>query len=167
MKSYYVVIFGVLLLVILVKILNKIFMFDLLMIYIFKHEGGYVNDPDDLGGETKYGIAKRYFPNEDIKNLTKERAKELYYQNYYVPLQVDKINDLQLAFQYFDCGVNCGIKNAKNMMIKAKLIKETSTDSLLSIFKELRREYYRNISELRNNKKYLKGWLNRVNTVVA
>ena len=45
-------------------------LFDKCMLIIFKHEGGYVNDPDDWGGETKYGIAKRFFPNEDIKNLT-------------------------------------------------------------------------------------------------
>ena len=31
---------------------------------------GYVNDPKDRGGETKAGISKRAYPNEDIKNLT-------------------------------------------------------------------------------------------------
>ena len=41
---------------------------------VLEHEGGYVNDPDDAGGETKYGIAKRWYPNVDIKNLTKEVA---------------------------------------------------------------------------------------------
>ena len=25
---------------------------------VLHHEGGYVNDPKDLGGETKYGITK-------------------------------------------------------------------------------------------------------------
>ena len=43
---------------------------------VLKHEGGYVNDPKDLGGETKYGITKRFYPDVDIKNLTKEKAKE-------------------------------------------------------------------------------------------
>jgi len=57
-------------------------LFDKCMVVIFAHEGGYVNDPDDLGGEINYGICKRYFPDEDIKNLTKERAKELYYEHY-------------------------------------------------------------------------------------
>jgi lysozyme family protein len=27
--------------------------------YLLKHEGGYSNDPDDAGGETKYGAAIR------------------------------------------------------------------------------------------------------------
>ena len=30
------------------------------------HEGGYVNDPVDRGGETYRGIARRYFPNATI-----------------------------------------------------------------------------------------------------
>ena len=29
---------------------------------VIEHEGGYVNDPTDLGGETKYGITKRFYP---------------------------------------------------------------------------------------------------------
>ena len=35
---------------------------------------GYVNDPKDRGSETKAGISKRAYPNEDIKNLTLDRA---------------------------------------------------------------------------------------------
>ena len=34
---------------------------------VIEHEGGYVNDPDDPGGETKYGIAKKSNPDVDIK----------------------------------------------------------------------------------------------------
>ena len=34
---------------------------------VLEHEGGYVNDPDDAGGETNFGIAKRWYPNVDIK----------------------------------------------------------------------------------------------------
>ena len=78
------------------KKINKLVMFDLIMNIILKHEGGYVNDPDDLGGETKYGISKRSFPSIDIKNLTKSEAIELYRQNYFVPLEIDKF-DLVVA----------------------------------------------------------------------
>ena len=38
------------------------------------HEGGYVADSRDPGGETKYGISKRSYPGEDIKNLSLGRA---------------------------------------------------------------------------------------------
>ena len=46
---------------------------------VIEKEGGYVNDPDDPGGETKYGISKKAFPKEDIKNLTIVRAKDILY----------------------------------------------------------------------------------------
>ena len=42
---------------------------------VLHHEGGYVNDPTDMGGETNFGITKRWYPDLDIKNLTKEQAK--------------------------------------------------------------------------------------------
>ena len=41
-------------------------------------EGNYVNDFGDYGGETKFGITKRYYPNVDIANLTIEEAKAIY-----------------------------------------------------------------------------------------
>ena len=44
---------------------------------VLHHEGGYVNDPKDPGGETNFGIAKRSHPDVDIKNLTEEGAKEI------------------------------------------------------------------------------------------
>ena len=52
--------------------------FDEIIEVTLHHEGGYVHDPSDLGGETNYGIAKRFYPDVDIKNLTKEGAKEIY-----------------------------------------------------------------------------------------
>jgi lysozyme family protein len=46
-------------------------------------EGGYVNNPHDPGGETKWGISKKRYPKEDIKNLSVERAKALYKRDYW------------------------------------------------------------------------------------
>ena len=50
---------------------------------IDRYEGGYVNDPNDKGGETKYGITKAMYPNIDIKNLTKDVAIDLYIRHYW------------------------------------------------------------------------------------
>jgi len=52
---------------------------------LLQDEGGYVNNPNDPGGETKYGISKRSFPNLDIANLTPEQAAVIYYNQYWVP----------------------------------------------------------------------------------
>ena len=59
-------------------------LFDKAMNFVGLMEGGYVNDPIDKGGETKYGISKRSYPNLDIKNLTKEQAREIYYKDFWL-----------------------------------------------------------------------------------
>ncbi|MDZ7804703.1 glycoside hydrolase family 108 protein [Thiohalophilus sp.] len=55
----------------------------LAMAWVIKTEGGYVNDPQDPGGETKYGISRRAHPGIDIKNLTVDEATELYRIDYW------------------------------------------------------------------------------------
>jgi len=81
------------------------------------HEGGakYTNDPTDRGGETKYGISKRSYPQEDIKNLTEERAKELYKRDYWDRIRGDDIKDEAIAFNIFDCAVNMGVRTASRL----------------------------------------------------
>jgi lysozyme family protein len=70
-------------------------------------EGGYVNDPNDPGGETKYGISKRAYPNVDIANLTLADAKQLYEKDYW---EVAHCQDCPptLAILVFDAAVNNG-----------------------------------------------------------
>ena len=74
---------------------------------VLHHEGGYVNDPKDPGGETNFGIAKRSHPDVDIANLTKEGASEIYHEIYWVKNKVDDMPD-QLKHIYFDMCVNQG-----------------------------------------------------------
>lgn len=93
-------------------------------------EGGYVNDPDDTGGETYLGISRKNNPKwvgweviDDIKkkygtkNITSRlkkdvaltnRAKLLYKQNYWDVLELDDIPSQGIAHQLFDTCVNCG-----------------------------------------------------------
>jgi hypothetical protein len=57
--------------------------FERAVAFVLRHEGGYVNDPRDPGGETKYGISKRAYPRLDIKGLTEADAKEIYRRDYW------------------------------------------------------------------------------------
>ncbi len=50
--------------------MNKI---DKALAFTLKWEGGYVDNPLDMGGITNYGISQRHYPNLDIKNLTLEK----------------------------------------------------------------------------------------------
>ena len=81
--------------------------FDEIIEKVLEHEGGYVNDPKDLGGETKYGITKRFYPNLDIKNLTKEQATEIYKKDYWDKNRIDEIPQ-ELRYIFFDMCVNMG-----------------------------------------------------------
>lgn len=80
--------------------------------------GGYTNDPRDPGGETRWGISKRAFPDEDIKGLTRERAVELYRVHYWNKLRPDEL-PLQLSIVLFDTAVNQGVGTAVRLLQKA------------------------------------------------
>ena len=92
--------------------------FDDIIEVVLHHEGGYVNDPDDPGGETNFGIAKRSHPDVDIKNLTKDGAKEIYYQDYWVKNRVPQMPE-DLKHIYFDMCVNQGRGRAVKILQRA------------------------------------------------
>jgi len=78
-------------------------------------EGGYVNDPMDPGGETKYGISKRYNPDVDVANLTVNGAKVIYYNKYWLPMRLDSLESGSVAEEMFDAGAG---PNGPGMAIK-------------------------------------------------
>lgn len=81
-------------------------------------EGGYSHDPADPGGETKYGISKRAYPNLDIKNLTREDAKAIYLRDFWNRIQADTLPP-GVLFQLFDFAVNSGIETAVRYLQRA------------------------------------------------
>lgn len=85
--------------------------YDKAVTYVLKHEGGYVNDPRDPGGETKYGISKRAFPELDIANLTLADAKAIYKEHYWDRVRGDELTP-GVAMVMFDCAVNQGVDRA-------------------------------------------------------
>ena len=144
---------------------------------LMKYEGGYVNDPDDLGGETKFGISKRAYPKLDIRNLTETDAMLIFHRDYYLPLNIQSFVDDQIAWQVFDFGVNAGVRRSAKMVqrivgafpdgqIGSKsldLINNYSGEYPLHIeFMSERLKYYMMLTEKRTkNMKYLKGWIFR------
>ena len=85
---------------------------------VLHHEGGYVNDPDDPGGETNFGIAKRSHPDVDIANLTKEGAKEIYKKHYWDKNKVESLPE-DLRHIYFDMCVNQGKSRGVKILQRA------------------------------------------------
>lgn len=81
--------------------------FEDIIVKVLHHEGGYVNDPKDPGGETNFGIAKRSHPDVDIKNLTEQKAKAIYKEHYWDRNKVESLPE-NLRHIYFDMCVNQG-----------------------------------------------------------
>ncbi|RMF77894.1 MAG: hypothetical protein D6744_10775, partial [Planctomycetota bacterium] len=82
---------------------------------ILEHEGGYVNDPDDPGGETKFGISRRAYPDVNIADLTESQAAEIYRRDYWDKVRGDELPD-PVAHCVFDCAVNQGVSRAIKWM---------------------------------------------------
>lgn len=82
---------------------------------LLKQEGGYVNNPYDKGGPTKYGITlkvlneytKRLNTSLEVKELKVEVAKAIYKKNYFQTPKIDKLPELIIPIT-FDMAVNHG-----------------------------------------------------------
>lgn len=145
---------------------------------VLQNEGGYVDDPDDAGGETNFGISRKYFPDLDIKHLTRDLAIDIYFYNYWKPVKGDLIISNELAFQVFDMAVNAGSGVAIKLLqqivgvlpdgsigpltLKA-MDKYPSVTGMIEKYKFARAKFYCNlVSKNHSQAKFLKGWINRI-----
>jgi lysozyme family protein len=122
-----------------------------------KYEGGYVKD--DAGkGESNFGINKSANPDVDVKNLTKEKARELYKKRYWDAIGGDALaaKNPALATVAFDTAVNMGVGKANQLVAKAK----DDPSTLLG----LRQQHYDSLVKDNPEKfaPYAKGWKARV-----
>ena len=85
--------------------------FDTVFDRLIGHEGGYVNNPKDPGGETKWGISKRSYPHLIIRDLTREDARQIYLNDFWRKIDADRLPD-GVAFQLMDFAINSGIEIA-------------------------------------------------------
>ena len=102
--------------------MSKLTTFNEIIEKVLEHEGGYVNDPHDRGGETKYGITKKFYPDVDIKNLTIDQAKHIYHTDYWRRGKCDEIPS-RLRHIYFDMLVNFGKRGAVKVLQQAAVAK--------------------------------------------
>ena len=141
-----------------------------------------MNDPNDRGGETKFGISKKEFPEVDIPNLTVEKAEDIYYAKYYEKIDGNALNVVspRLMENVFDFGVNSGPKRAvsklqevlglKGPSVNGAMNPETMTairdykekwgeEDLVESYKAARMRY---LKKLEDWKFYGNGWTKRV-----
>jgi lysozyme family protein len=165
---------------------------DNLIAELIGREGGYVNDPTDRGGPTKYGItlatlhAWRQTPvgAADVEALTVSEATAIYATEYFTRPGFDAVTDLELQAFLFDFGVNSGAGTATMALqrvlahagaytgaidgelgpqSKAALAKITNTAALFFAVKCERLELLlRDVGREPPDAKFAVGWANRV-----
>lgn len=127
--------------------------FDILQTF----EGGdkVVENPNDPGGITKFGISKRAYPSVDIRNLTIEQAKGIMYTDYWVPAGCNNIIP-ELQYVVLDTAFNMGVGTANK--ISAEMNGYPSIERYLF----LREVYDSEIVEHRQSSiVFLGGWSSR------
>lgn len=139
---------------------------------VLHHEGGYVYNDKDPGGETNFGISKRAYPLLDIKNLTKKEAVDIYKLHYWDAVKAD-ILPAKLRLIVFDCAVNQGVSRAVrflqscvNVDVDGVLGDETLLEVtrfeeswLLNLYAEKRHDHYVRLSTWKN---FGAGWSKRL-----
>ncbi len=145
---------------------------------VLKSEGGWVNNPNDPGGETNLGVTKRVWeeyvghPVTTMKSLTPADVTPLYEQKYWRPCY-GEVLPRGLDFVVFSMGVNAGPGRSVKLLQQSigcvpdgvigpttrGLISDSNSATLIAKFSESRREYYKS---LKTFPIFGKGWLNRV-----
>lgn len=130
--------------------------FERALEFVLQWEGGYVNDPHDAGGETNFGISKRYHPDLDIRNLTKEQVAEIYRKEYWLRVPCDTVSS-PYDIVLFDSSVQHLLSRVRSWRSYASTWRE---------YLLLRRTYYHErVKDHPDNQKFLHGWLNRLDAL--
>lgn len=145
--------------------------FDTAFDRLMGHEGGYVDNAADPGGETNWGISKRQYPGVDIKNLTRDQAKAIYLRDFWDRGQMGEF-DPAVAFQVFDFAVNSGIETAIRKLqaaagvaddghvgpVTVAAIKNRGVNDMIMMLTAERIEYQ---AKLKNGDTFWRGWMRR------
>lgn len=129
-------------------------MIDLILTF----EGGYSFDPRDPGGETNYGISKRSYPLLNIKALTREKAVEIYYRDYYLKNHIDMLPS-SLQLMALDTAILHGSSVLHELLSQDPTMwVDLPDDTLLFMAEERRKRFYKS----KNWAVYGKGWMRRL-----
>lgn len=147
--------------------------------HVLKHEGGYVNDPTDMGGETNYGItfktAKDHGYNGNMKDIPMSVVGEIYKKGYWDRCKCDQL-PVEIRYAVFDAAVNHGTGNSAKFLQRSVGAKADGAigpntiakaqSATLESFQRERGDFYIGIIKSKPKQiKFGKGWFRRLNTV--
>lgn len=150
---------------------------------IIEREGSFVNDPDDSGGPTKYGVTKatlarwrkRRVTTAEVAALTKDEARDIYQALYIDQPGFAGIPE-PLLTQVVDFGVNAGTSQATRTLqlvlgvtqdgicgpkTRAAAAKRGAGDVALQLWRARIHFYAHLVAQRPTQEKFIDGWLNR------
>ena len=135
--------------------------------YTFKSEGGYVNNKNDMGGPTNFGITqdaydswnkKHNIQKKDVKNITKKEASDILYYDYWILSGAEEIDDFGMAYAIFDTEMNAG--NGTNNELRKAGFKD------LDSYLEAKKNHHAKTIKIKPEQiVFKKGWENRLKDV--
>jgi lysozyme family protein len=96
--------------------------FDEAFTKLLGHEGGYVNHPNDPGGETNWGVTKAvardFGYTGSMRDLPRDTAKRIYRVKYWDTVKADEM-PAAVRYPLFDAAVNSGVGQAARWLQRA------------------------------------------------
>lgn len=150
--------------------------------YVLSNEGGFVDNPSDKGGPTKFGITlpvlSEYLGHpcdlEDVKNITQGVASDIFKKNYWEVIGLNQIQSDGVATAVLDMAVNRGVQKATDyaMLTLSKMnaasLGAAHPETFIRIFAGLIHNGYQLIVEKHpENEPFLKGWLARADRLLT
>lgn len=158
--------------------------------YTVGNEGGYTNDKFDSGGPTNWGITiadlseflGRAASVDEVKNMTKFTAKQIYEKKYWNPLSLDRVESGAKAICIFDIGVVrgigvppiyaqqiCGVTVDGHIgPITLSAINAMDDRTFITQFsRKTRNGFLAIVGRRPTQARFLKGWLNRANRLLT
>lgn len=158
------------------------------MAFVLRWEGGYVNDPDDPGGATNMGVTQGTYnayrkdhglPWNPVKQITKQEVLAIYEERYWKPSRAAWLKwPLNLAVM--DVAVNSGVGRSNQFLNEAfglpkstmwnpklsDLVHDADPAAIARKVCDRREQFFRSIASSKPTMaKFLKGWLNRLNSL--
>ena len=159
--------------------------FDRCLRLVLKHEGGFVNHPQDPGGMTNLGVTKRVWESwvkhevteKEMRDLKVDDVRDLYKKMYWDACRCDEL-PLGVDYAAFDFAVNAGPKRAIITLQRAagvkddgifdpgtmKAVLEANPVPLFGAYLKAREEFYK---QLKTFETFGKGWMRRVYDVAV
>lgn len=128
--------------------------FEECLVHVLESEGGWTDDPDDLGGKTNKGITIADYSEyrglpittdliRDLRNISDDEVRDLYNLHYWLKVRADVLPP-GIDYATFDFGVNSGVGTSKRILqetVKTRADGRIGPLTLKAIAEYPKREY--------------------------